>query len=73
MQAYDVADLKFGLVGDTWEASIFVKNLGDERGQLYHDNTDFEWYWVDDSRGQGRNRTSVIRPREYGVRFIKRW
>jgi outer membrane receptor protein involved in Fe transport len=73
MEGYDISDLKFGLVGDTWEASIFVKNLGDERGQVYHDNTDFEWYWVRASSGLAPNRTSVIRPREYGLRFIKRW
>ena len=72
-QSYDVADLKIGLVGDTWEVAVFGKNLGDTRGQVYHDNTDFEWFWVDAARGAGRNRTAVIRPREVGVRFIKRW
>jgi len=66
MESYDVASLKFGLIGDTWEANIFVQNLGDERGQLYHDVTDFEPFF-------GRQRTSVIRPREIGVRFHKRW
>ena len=71
--SYDVADLKIGLVGDTWEFSIFGKNLGDTRGQVYHDNTDFEWFWVGPGVGAGRNRTAVIRPREFGVRYIKRW
>ncbi len=66
MQAYQTTSLKYGLVGDTWEANLFVNNLGDERGQLYHDITDFETFW-------GRQRTSVIRPREIGVRFFKRW
>ena len=40
--------------------------LADERGELYHDVTDFEPFF-------GRQRTSVIRPREIGVRFFKRW
>ncbi len=71
--SYDVADLKLGLMGDTWEFSIFGKNLGDTRGQVYHDVTDFEWFWVDTTRGAGRNRTATIRPREFGVRYIKRW
>ncbi len=71
--SYDVADLKIGLVGDTWEFSIFGKNLGDTRGQVYHDNTDFEWFWVGPGVSAGRNRTAVIRPREFGVRYIKRW
>jgi len=66
MQLYQTTNLKFGLVGNTWEANLFISNLGDERGQLYHDITDFEPYF-------GRQRTSVIRPREIGVRFFKRW
>ena len=28
MEEYDVSSLKFGLIGDTWEANIFVQNLG---------------------------------------------
>ena len=43
-----------------------VLDLTDERGQLYHDTTDFETFF-------GRSRVSVIRPREYGVRFVKFW
>jgi hypothetical protein len=66
MKQYQTTNLKFGLVGGDWEANLFVNNLGDERGQLYHDITDFEPY-------VGRQRTAVIRPREIGVRFFKRW
>ncbi len=66
MQEYDVSSLKFGLVGDLWEVNVFVNNLGDERGQLYHDVTDFEPFF-------GFQRTSIIRPREFGVRFFRRW
>jgi outer membrane receptor protein involved in Fe transport len=66
MAQYQTTSLKYGIVGDSWEANLFVNNLGDERGQLYHDITDFEPFW-------GRQRTSVIRPREIGVRFFKRW
>lgn len=66
MEQYQTTSLKFGLVGDDWEANLFVNNLGDERGQLYHDITDFEPFF-------GRQRTSVIRPREVGIRFFKRW
>lgn len=66
MESYDTSSLKFGLVGSDWEANIFVNNLTDERGQLYHDITDFENFF-------GRQRTSVIRPREIGVRFYKSW
>jgi len=66
MESYQTTSLKFGLVGGTWEANLFVNNLTDERGQIYHDVTDFEPFW-------GRQRTSVIRPREIGVRFYKSW
>jgi len=65
-EAYNYASIKFGVVGDVWEANLFVNNLTDERGQLYHDITDFEPFF-------GRQRTAVIRPREYGIRFYRRW
>ena len=66
MQAYQTTAIKFGMAGDDWEANLFINNAGDERGQLYHDITDFEPFW-------GRQRTSVIRPREIGLRFFKSW
>ncbi len=66
MKSYETLALKYGIVGEGWEANIFVSNLTDERGELYHDVTDFEPFW-------GRQRTSVIRPREVGVRFYKSW
>jgi outer membrane receptor protein involved in Fe transport len=65
-KAYNWASVRFGLVGDSWEANLFINNLTDERGQLYHDVSDFEPFF-------GRQRTSVIRPREYGIRFVKFW
>ncbi len=66
MQRYQVSNVKIGLIGSQWEASVFINNLGDARGQLYHDVTDFEPFY-------GRQRTSVIRPREIGLRFFKSW
>jgi outer membrane receptor protein involved in Fe transport len=65
-EAYNWASVRIGLVGDSWEANVFINNLTDERGQLYHDITDFEPFF-------GRSRVSVIRPREYGIRFVKHW
>ena len=66
MAAYDFMSLKYGLVGPTWEANLFVNNITDERGELYHDVTDFDTYF-------GRSRTAIIRPTEYGIRFVKFW
>lgn len=65
-RAYNWASVRLGLIGDSWEANVFINNLTDERGQLYHDVSDFEPFF-------GRSRLSVIRPREYGVRFVKYW
>jgi iron complex outermembrane receptor protein len=65
-EAYNWSSVRLGLVSGSWEANIFINNLTDERGQLYHDVSDFEPFF-------GRQRTSVIRPREYGLRFTKHW
>ncbi len=65
-EAYNWSSVRLGLIGESWEANVFVNNLTDERGQLYHDVTDFEPFF-------GRSRLSVVRPREYGVRFVKYW
>jgi outer membrane receptor protein involved in Fe transport len=65
-EAYNWASVRIGLVGGSWEANVFINNLTDERGQLYHDVSDFEPFF-------GRSRVSIIRPREYGIRFIKHW
>jgi len=65
-EAYNWSSVRLGLTSGSWEANIFINNLTDERGQLYHDVSDFEPFF-------GRQRTSVIRPREYGIRFTKHW
>jgi outer membrane receptor protein involved in Fe transport len=65
-ESYDRGDLKVGLVADSWEFNLFVMNVTDERGQIYHDITDFDTFW-------GHQRTSVIRPREFGARLFYRW
>ena len=65
-EAYNWASVRFGLISGSWEANLFVNNVTDERGQLYHDITDFEPFF-------GRSRVSIIRPREYGIRFTKHW
>ena len=66
MESFSTSDLKLGLMADSWSVDLFVQNVGDERGQLYHDNTDFEYFW-------GNDRTTVIRPRTYGVRARYNW
>ena len=67
MTTYNASvDYRFDAFGSNTRVRLGVNNLTDERGQLYHDVSDFEPFF-------GRQRTSVIRPREYGIRFIKHW
>jgi outer membrane receptor protein involved in Fe transport len=62
MDAYEIVDAKIGIEGEEgdWEVSVFVDNLTDERAQLYK---------FDIPVGA----VTVNRPREYGVRFMKKW
>ncbi len=55
--AYETGDLRFGLEGDSWTASIFVDNLWDERAELFLSN---RW---------GAQRISVNRPRTIGLQL----
>ena len=34
LPSYDIVNLRIGLRGESWEASVFVNNLGDERARL---------------------------------------
>ncbi|MGB5690626.1 MAG: TonB-dependent receptor [Woeseiaceae bacterium] len=73
-EAYVIGDLRFGIKGDDWEASIFINNLTDERAQMTHN--DGQWEWGASNVAEGRDHTLRIftnRPREAGVRFMKRW
>ena len=58
--------MKFGLQGEDWEANLFVSNLTDERAQIYRNPDWADAFW-------GRERVSVNRPREIGVRYFKRF
>lgn len=72
--SFNIGDFSIGLRNDTWEASVFVNNLTDERAQYNHD-----WgvnFWTKASVQDGRERTDSIytnRPRELGIRLIYRW
>jgi outer membrane receptor protein involved in Fe transport len=62
MDSYSIADAKIGLesVNGDWELAIFVDNFTDEQAELYKYDVPF-------------GAITVNRPREYGVRFMKRW
>jgi outer membrane receptor protein involved in Fe transport len=62
MHSYSIADAKIGIEGadGDWEVSLFVDNLTDEHAELYK----FE---------VPPGAITVNRPREYGIRFMKKW
>lgn len=73
-KSYNIGDLILGLRGQSWEVSVFVNNLTDERAQYTNESGVFEWGAA--SVQDGRPHTGKIytnRPREYGLRLIKRW
>jgi iron complex outermembrane recepter protein len=54
-EAYSIGNLRFGLDGESWSASIYADNLWDERGTLFINNR-----WK-------TQRESITRPRTVGV------
>ncbi|NKB36460.1 MAG: TonB-dependent receptor [Gammaproteobacteria bacterium] len=55
--AYTVGDLKIGLEGEQWSASVFIDNVWDERGAGFYSNR-----WA-------KQRLSVNQPRTFGINF----
>jgi len=73
-KAYTIADFRTGIRGPDWELSFFVNNLTDERAS-YSIGTG-QMLWGASSVQDGRahfQKSYVNRPREFGVRFMKRW
>jgi outer membrane receptor protein involved in Fe transport len=62
MKSYSIVDAKIGIEGadGDWEISLFVDNLTDEHAELYRYSLP-------------PDAITVNRPREYGVRFMKKW
>jgi outer membrane receptor protein involved in Fe transport len=55
--AYETGDLRLGLDGDRWSASLFVDNVWDERAEIFFSN---RW---------GVQRLAINRPRTYGLQL----
>jgi iron complex outermembrane receptor protein len=73
-EAYTIGDLRVGMQGDDWDVSLFVNNLTDERAQYTHGDGYFDWAAANVADGRPHvGRVYTNRPREYGVRFMKRW
>jgi outer membrane receptor protein involved in Fe transport len=56
---YDTWDARAGLDGDGWSITAYVRNIDDERGELFYSN---RW---------GKERLTVTQPRTYGFSVRK--
>ena len=72
--SYNIGDFRVGLVGGDWQVDVFVNNLTEE-GASYTSGTG-QYLWGAGNLGEGRahhQNAYVNRPRELGMRFMKRW
>lgn len=72
--AYTIGDFRVGLVGADWQVDLFVNNITDERA-LYTSQTGlYEWGAGQIAEGRPHHQTTFTnRPREFGLRYMKRW
>jgi iron complex outermembrane receptor protein len=72
--AFTIGDLRFGITGDSWNASVFINNLTDERAQYTINTGQFEWGMANVAEGRDHlQRIFTNRPREIGISFTKNW
>jgi outer membrane receptor protein involved in Fe transport len=72
--AYNIGDIRFGVRGEDWEANLYVTNVTDERAILNHANGRYEYNFGNSIDGRANTaRAYTVRPREVGIRFMKRW
>jgi outer membrane receptor protein involved in Fe transport len=75
---YTLVDIKAGLQGENWELTAFVDNLMDEVATYTRSQGDYGWAQASSRSsaegGRARNVNDWIsRPREIGIRYMKRW
>jgi outer membrane receptor for ferrienterochelin and colicin len=71
--AYNIGDVSIGLQGDDWEVSMFLNNVTDER--VYYGHASQGGY-TQQNLDEGRMHVDTVytnRPREYGIRFIRKF
>ena len=72
--AYNIGDLRVGVVGETWQVDMFLNNITDTRAQYTDAPSPGAYGGGNLAEGRDRSRTFYTnRPRELGVRFTKRW
>ena len=73
-EAYTIADMRVGVRGEDWELSFFVNNLTDERANYTYGTGQMNWSAASVQDGRPHfQKKYTNRPREFGVRFMKRW
>jgi iron complex outermembrane receptor protein len=72
--SYTIGDLRMGIAGDDWQVDLFVNNITDERPTYTNQTGWFEWTVASVQDGRSRHQTIyTARPREVGLRYMKRW
>lgn len=72
--SYMITDIRGGVRGDDWEVSVFVNNIADERAVYQIGSSQMNWAFANAAEGRAHfQKRYIARPREYGVRFMKRW
>jgi len=72
--SYTIGDVRMGIVGADWQVDVFVNNIADERAVNNSQTGLFEWGMAQTDEGRPHIQTVYIaRPREVGIRYMKRW
>lgn len=72
--SYTIGDVRVGLMGEDWEAALFINNVTDERAQYTIGTGQMEWAAAQTVEGRAHHASVYTnRPTEVGVRFMKRW
>lgn len=60
-RAYDIVNLAVGLEGESWAAELFLRNVFDERGEVFRNGASWD------------SRVTTNRPRTLGLRFRQKF
>ena len=72
--SYTIADIRVGLRGRSWEVSLFLNNITDERAIYTINDGLMEWGMASQKDGRAHlQRAYTNRPREFGLRYTQSW
>ena len=71
---YIISDVRAGIRGDDWELAFFLNNITDERAMYTIGTAQMNWAFGNAAEGRAHfQKRYTVRPREFGMRFMKRW